>query len=182
MTIRMHRRRTTGYHEQDPRSFSRINLPDLLAMADTPTRVMGVVDDWGKPIDCYGTAMFTNDVLGADLLNIPPGARFPLHTHPGHHLLYCVAGAGTFTIGDVTHDVFPGDLFMVEGNVPHAVGSGPRDHHVIMAIGSPHTHLGSPGRMTVILEEDSETGAAIRASMDADGVKVIRPEEVPWVG
>jgi quercetin dioxygenase-like cupin family protein len=178
VTVKMHLRRQTGYHPRADGDFSRLNLPDLIAMADLPTRVLGVVDDWGKPKDCYGTALFTNDVLGADLLNIPPGARFPLHVHPGHHLLYCVAGAGTFTIGDVTHDVFPGDLFMVEGNVPHAVGSGPRDHHVILAIGSPHTHLGSPNRMTVLLEDDDDCADAIRASMTSDGVLTVPPTAV----
>lgn len=179
--IRQHHPQQSAYDEQAPDVFARLNPGQMLREADTPTRVLGVVDEWGKPVDCYGAALFTNGTLGVDLLNIPPNARFPLHTHPGHHLLYCVAGRGTFTLADTVHDVYPGDLFMVEGHVPHAVGSGP-DGHVILAYGSPHTMLGSPARMTVILEDDDQAGAAIRASMEADGVKVIRPEEVPWSG
>lgn len=155
--------------------FARISMPDLLDGPDTPYRVKGVVDIEGHPAPTFGTALLTNGTLGADVLDIPPYARFPLHTHPGHHLLYCLRGTGTFTLAGVVHTVHPGDLMMVEGQIPHAVGAGP-DGHTILAIGSPHTHVGSPNRMTVVLEDDDECAAAIRAVMEAEGVRVVTPE------
>lgn len=175
--IRMHLPGQPHQEEIADEVFARLNPGVLLASGDTPTRVLGVVDEYGKPVDCYGTSLHTNGGFGVDLLDIPANARFPLHTHPGHHLLYCLRGVGTFTLAGTVYEVRPGDLMMVEGEVPHAVGSGP-DGHVILAFGAPHTPLGSPHRMAVILEDDDECAAAIRASMETDGVDVINMAEV----
>jgi quercetin dioxygenase-like cupin family protein len=93
-----------------------------------------------------GVPLHTNGHLGADLLHVKAGDRFPVHVHPGDHLLLCLQGTGTITIGEVTYHVRPGDLYMVDGQVPHAVGAGEEDH-VLMAIGAPHKPVTSPERM-----------------------------------
>jgi quercetin dioxygenase-like cupin family protein len=111
-----------------------------------------------------GLPLHTNGNLGADLLFVPRGERFPVHTHPGDHLLLCVAGAGTISIGEETYEVQPGDIYMVDGQVPHAVGAHPSDHHVLVAIGSPHKPVESPERM----QFTDWTGRKVDAPIFAD--------------
>ncbi len=93
-----------------------------------------------------GHALHSNGHLGADMLYVPAHQQFPVHTHPGDHLLLCVKGTGTITIGQVTYHVKPGDLYMVDGLIPHAVGAGD-DPHVLVAIGAPHKPIDSTERM-----------------------------------
>lgn len=103
----------------------------------------------GVPVhgaDAVGLNLHTNGHLGADILWVPATKQFPVHTHPGDHLLYCLEGTGTITVGECTYAVEPGDLYMVDGLVPHAVGAGPHDH-ILVAIGAPHKPVDSPERM-----------------------------------
>lgn len=88
--------------------------------------------------------------LGVDLLRLGPGESFPLHTHPGHHCLLVVRGQGTVTFDGTVYPTRPGDLYLVDGEVPHAVGAGAMDAHYILAFGAPHTHVDDPDRMTVV--------------------------------
>lgn len=97
----------------------------------------------------HGLKLFTNFALGADLLVVPPGTGFPVHVHPGHHLLLCMSGVGTFSLAGHTHAVEPGELHMVEGNVPHAVGNPTDDVHVLLAIGAPPKELDAEDRMVL---------------------------------
>jgi quercetin dioxygenase-like cupin family protein len=112
------------------------DLADIAAVIGVPVH--------GAP--ALGVPLHTNGHLGADLLHVKAGDRFPVHVHPGDHLLLCLQGTGTITIGEVTYDVQPGDLYMVNGQVPHAVGAGDEDH-VLVAIGAPHKPVTSPERM-----------------------------------
>lgn len=181
-----------------PDTFARQNLGDILAEVhpwlgqklfdrDIPTgrsghfetEIRGVVGPDGDGVTCYGVSLFREDTgaMGGDLLDLPAHCRFPLHVHPGHHILLCLRGTGTFTVGGVVHDVVPGDLMMVEGDVPHAVGAGP-DGHVLMAIGAPHKPLDSEERMRLVdgsefavtqLESVDETAEQLRAQRDRHG-------------
>jgi quercetin dioxygenase-like cupin family protein len=112
------------------------DLAEIAAMIGVPVH--------GAP--ALGVPLHTNGHLGADLLHVKAGDRFPVHVHPGDHLLLCLQGTGTITIGEVTYHVRPGDLYMVDGLVPHAVGAGKEDH-VLVAIGAPHKPVTSPERM-----------------------------------
>lgn len=108
------------------------------------------VAEHGVPVhgaNAIGLPLHSNGHLGADILSVPPNAAFPVHTHPGDHLLLCLAGTGTISVGEVTYEVEPGDFYMVDGLTPHAVGAGP-EGHVLIAIGSPHKPIQSPERMT----------------------------------
>lgn len=108
-----------------------------------------VVAEAGVPVvgaPAVGLPLHSNGHLGADILYVRAGDQFPVHTHPGDHLLYCVAGKGTISIGEVTYDVRPGDIYMVDGLVPHAVGAGDEDH-ILVAIGAPHKAVDAPDRM-----------------------------------
>jgi quercetin dioxygenase-like cupin family protein len=121
-----------------------VNLLDL-AMA-TPT-VANTVDVHG--CEARGVPLFTNGILGADLLYVPPGEAFPYHIHGGHHLLYCVAGQGTITYSGKVNPVRPGDLYMIEASVPHGVGADPDGpgHWLISFGANPHKRIDAHDRM-----------------------------------
>jgi quercetin dioxygenase-like cupin family protein len=93
-----------------------------------------------------GLPLVSNGQLGADILHVPPNAQFPVHAHPGDHLLLCWEGEGTISVAGITYEVRPGDIYLVPGLVPHAVGAGNMGH-ILVAIGSPHKPVDSPERM-----------------------------------
>lgn len=120
---------------------------------DRLCKIFGVTEEgsFDKPeMAAFGEKLFTNHSLGVDLLVVPPNAGFPTHVHPGHHLLLCLSGRGTFSLDNTIHQVKPGYLAMVEGDVPHAVGNPYRKPHVLLAFGSPHKELDSEERMKVV--------------------------------
>lgn len=110
--------------------------------------------------DAIGLGLHSNGMLGADILSVPPDTAFPVHTHPGDHLLLCLEGTGTISVDGITYKVTPGDLYMVDGMIPHAVGAGPGGH-VLVAIGSPHKPIDSPERMTFTDWDGTPTDAPL---------------------
>lgn len=107
--------------------------------------------DAGIPVHgapAVGLAMHTNGHLGVDMLHVKAGEQFPVHTHPGDHLLYCVRGEGTITVAEITYRVIPGDIYMVDGAVPHAVGA--YTDHWLLAIGAPHKAVDATDRMAFV--------------------------------
>lgn len=119
--------------------------------------------DWAIPNSpAFGDEMFSNGHLGVDLLYLPPNESFQLHTHPGHHILYVVQGHGNVTVDGVVYETIPGDVYMVEAELPHAVGAGPNGHH-ILSFGAPHTAINEPGRMQFIVEGDTDDEAVEQA-------------------
>jgi quercetin dioxygenase-like cupin family protein len=133
----------TSLHEPDTRVAVPLRITNLPELAER-------IHDLGIPVhgaDAIGLGLHTNGHLGADMLRVPAHASFPVHTHPGDHLLLCLAGTGTITVNEHTYDVVPGDLYMVDGLIPHAVGAGPTEH-ILIAIGAPHKPVDSPERMT----------------------------------
>jgi quercetin dioxygenase-like cupin family protein len=129
------------------------DLAEIAAMIGVPVH--------GAP--ALGVPLHTNGHLGADLLHVKAGDRFPVHVHPGDHLLLCLQGTGTITIGEVTYKVRPGDLYMVDGQVPHAVGAGEEDH-VLVAIGAPHKPVTSSERMQLTDWAGNRVGRPLFAS------------------
>ncbi len=103
----------------------------------------------GQPHPETGTT--DSAVLGVDLLYVPPGGRFPPHVHPGHHLLMSVKGKGSITYGDEEISVRRGDLYFIQAEIPHAVGSeadGPG--HWLLSFGAPHKRVEATDRMRLI--------------------------------
>ena len=47
------------------------------------------------------------------------GADLPLHAHPHEQTGYLVSGRIRLTIGEVTHEVLPGDSWCIGGGVKH---------------------------------------------------------------
>lgn len=110
------------------------------------------------PVPVHGTAsasgreLVTNGDIGADLIRLPAGAGFVPHTHPGHHVLTVVAGIGTITYDGRIHETHAGQTFLIEGDIPHAVGA--ITDHLILAVGSPHKRIGADDRMTPVAYEE----------------------------
>lgn len=92
-----------------------------------------------------GQALASNGQLGVDLIRLEAGKGFQPHTHPGDHVLIVVGGEGTITYDGVVYPTRSGDLCMIDGHVPHAVGA--RTDHVILAVGSPHRPVDAIDRM-----------------------------------
>jgi quercetin dioxygenase-like cupin family protein len=111
-----------------------------------------------RPVDVHGArdatgqALVTNGKLGADVLRLPAGGGFAPHTHPGHHLLIVLAGEGTITYDGNVYPTRAGQIYMIEGEVPHAVGA--ITDHVILAAGSPHKAVDSEERMDLVDYEE----------------------------
>lgn len=92
-----------------------------------------------------GEPLVSNGFLGVDLIRVEAGTGFQPHTHPGDHLLIVVGGEGTITYDGFVYPTHAGQVYMVEGAVPHAVGA--ITDHVILAVGAPHKPVGSTERM-----------------------------------
>ena len=95
-----------------------------------------------------GDNLVSNGKLGVDIIQLDAGNKFTPHTHPGDHLLIIIGGEGTITYGGKVYKTKAGDLYMIEGRVPHAVGA--ITNHVILVVGSPHKPVNSPERMTLV--------------------------------
>ncbi|MEU5634080.1 cupin domain-containing protein [Streptomyces rishiriensis] len=106
-------------------------------LAPGPTRV-------SKTADATGHSLLSSGHVGADILHVPAGSGFAPHTHPGDHLLFVLAGTGTISVAGEIVPTRPGQVYMVEGAVTHAVGAV--TDHMILSVGAPHRHLDSPER------------------------------------
>jgi quercetin dioxygenase-like cupin family protein len=92
-----------------------------------------------------GEGLVSNGVLGGDIIRLAAGEGFVPHTHPGDHLLIVIGGSGTITYGGTIYPTRAGEVYMIEGGIPHAVGA--ITDHVILAIGSPHRPVDAKDRM-----------------------------------
>jgi len=95
-----------------------------------------------------GEALVSNSSMGVDLIRLEAGKGFSPHTHPGDHLLIVVGGRGTITYNGNIYETHAGQVYLIEGEVPHAVGA--ITDHVILAVGSPHRMIDSDDRMNLV--------------------------------
>jgi quercetin dioxygenase-like cupin family protein len=51
--------------------------------------------------------------------SLTPGHEPRPHTHPHEQIVYIVSGRGTFTVGEETAEVRPGDMLVVPSGVRH---------------------------------------------------------------
>jgi mannose-6-phosphate isomerase-like protein (cupin superfamily) len=105
-----------------------------------------------------GEKLVSNGFLGGDIIRLGAGDGFVPHTHPGDHLLVVVGGRGTITYGGKVFPTRAGEIYLIEGLVPHAVGA--ITDHVILAVGAPHRPLDALDRMTPVAYE------AVTAAVD----------------
>lgn len=91
-----------------------------------------------------GDALVSNGHLGADVIRCAAGGGFAPHAHIGDHLLFVVAGEGTIAYDGRVYPTFPGQVYFIEGAVPHAVGA--ITDHVLLSIGTPHRAVDADDR------------------------------------
>ncbi|MEU7524210.1 cupin domain-containing protein [Saccharothrix sp. NPDC042600] len=96
--------------------------------------------------------------VGVDRIVMQPGTAFPLHVHPGAHILYVLGGTGGLHIDGHDYVLEPGDSVYVPADYPHGV-RGPVDAHPLefLAFGAPHHEVDSTTRMVVV--RDAQTVA-----------------------
>jgi quercetin dioxygenase-like cupin family protein len=95
-----------------------------------------------------GDPLVSNGHLGVDVIRVPAGSGFPPHTHVGDHLLIVVAGTGTVAYEGRIYETAPGQVYLIEGSKPHAVGA--ITDHVILAVGAPHRAVDAIDRQSVV--------------------------------
>ncbi|MGH8186097.1 MAG: cupin domain-containing protein [Steroidobacteraceae bacterium] len=59
------------------------------------------------------------------VVELEPKAVVPEHQHPNEQLGVVLQGSVTFTIGGERRDLVAGDTYVIPGNVPHDVVTGP---------------------------------------------------------
>jgi quercetin dioxygenase-like cupin family protein len=101
-----------------------------------------------------------NIELGADLIEMDAGSAFPLHTHPGDHMLYVIRGRGLVHVDGRDYPVVSGDSIFVPADYPHGVKTyaDSVESFCFLAVGHPHKHLSSPERMIVVKPVSEESG------------------------
>jgi quercetin dioxygenase-like cupin family protein len=141
--------------EIDPNRISKrdgfLHPDGTLRLVEWATHVSPQIVDTPIPMaatEAMAAALVTNGYLGVDLINVPDGGGFAPHTHPGDHLLIIIRGEGTITYEGRIYATRAGQVYLIEGAVPHAVG-GLRDH-AILAVGAPHRLPDSPERMALV--------------------------------
>lgn len=96
-----------------------------------------------------GAAGFCKDgaPMGADEIEMEPGSAFPLHVHPGDHILYVLSGEGYVQIDGADIAISAGDSLYLPAELPHGVRAGTTGNLRFIAIGHPHRPLQSADRM-----------------------------------
>ena len=70
------------------------------------------------------------------LIELDPDVTVPEHQHENEQMGIVVEGSLTFTVGDETRELGPGEAWCITGQVPHSVVSGP-DGAVLVEVFSP---------------------------------------------
>lgn len=118
--------------------------------------------DYTKPFakqmvssDATGYPLVSQGGFGADLIRFEPGEKVGPHTHPGDHILICIAGTGILWFDGAQYVINVGFIYFVPGEVPHAVYAHPNSEGplVLFAVGNNHWPVDSPARLNVIKRE-----------------------------
>ena len=73
-----------------------------------------------------GVEIFTaaGEQMMLSLVKFEPGAVVELHQHEHEQCGILIAGKLTFTVGEVTRVLQPGEMWCIPGNVPHTCFAG----------------------------------------------------------
>ena len=97
--------------------------------------------------DASANRLLKQNGFAADLIRFPPGGKVDLHTHPGNHMLFCVDGKGSVQYGEDLLQLLPGDCYLIEGSVPHAVFAAEDTQLTLIAVADDHRDVTSPDRL-----------------------------------
>jgi quercetin dioxygenase-like cupin family protein len=76
------------------------------------------------------------DRVTFSLIELDPNVPVPEHSHENEQLGIVIEGSLTFTVGDETRELGPGQAWCITKYVPHSVVSGP-DGAVLVEVFSP---------------------------------------------
>lgn len=145
-----------------PRDMLGLVAESLGATKGDVARALSPLNHGGKEIDEM------TEELGIDLIEMEPGANFPLHRHPGDHILIGIQGAGTIRVDGYAHPMWPGQTVFVAAEQEHGVGTHQSLRSISMdwiksreafassqlfmfyAIGVPHKHVSASDRMLLV--------------------------------
>ena len=74
---------------------------------------------------------FWGDKMLVALVDLAAGAVIPAHSHPYEQVGTVLEGRFSFTIGDETREVGPGDVWVIPGGVTHSVTMGDTPGRVV---------------------------------------------------
>ena len=112
-----------------------------------------IVDDQRKEFQMAfsqgtGHPLVSYNGFGADIIQFDAGKGVDSHTHDGHHILLVLTGSGIVEYYDEEHDLYPGVVYFIPGNVPHAIRA--KTNLVLIAVGNDHRPVDSKDRLTVV--------------------------------
>lgn len=100
--------------------------------------------------------MLSNEEIGVDYIEMEPGHDFPLHTHPGDHLLVFLEGQALVHINGTDWLATAGFSIFIPGEYAHGVKTVPGFAGTLrfIAFGHPHKHIHGTDRMHVLTEAE----------------------------
>jgi quercetin dioxygenase-like cupin family protein len=76
--------------------------------------------DWGRITWLVGRELMSGSEQTFGVVQIQPGKRNPLHSHPNcEELLYVVSGTCDHRLGEATYQLGPGGVIRIPRGVPH---------------------------------------------------------------
>jgi quercetin dioxygenase-like cupin family protein len=132
------------------------------AFEKTPPLQSAVFDVPNKPFefqmsqsDATGHPLLKHGKFGADLIRFEPGKKVGPHTHPGSHILVCLAGRGVVWYDGEELELRPGVCYLIPEYAPHAVYCHPKSGEslILMAIGNDHRDVDSSDRLRVTSDD-----------------------------
>lgn len=125
-----------------------------------------MVNEWGEDLEgIHGWAGAKGPVsldggshtFGLDIMELEAGRSFPLHVHPGNHILYVLSGSALVRINGKDWPVEAGASIWIPCEYPHAVTGYPAEKEPngikFVSIGYPHRMVDGLDRMRVVDEE-----------------------------
>jgi len=106
--------------------------------------------------------------VGLDLIEMAAFTQFPLHTHQGDHVLYCLQGRGGVLIGTIMYLFEAGRSIYINASIPHNVVAG-GETLTFLAWGHPHKHVTASDRMQLVEDHPDQPWASYFPKGEEEG-------------
>lgn len=90
--------------------------------------------------------------FAADMLRFESQQQTSLHTHPGNHILFVVAGEGVLIFESDRYQLIPGCCYLVPGSIPHQIIAG-ISGLILLSVSDKHNPVDSPDRLEILINE-----------------------------
>lgn len=116
-----------------------------------------VSKSWSFPVQMSksdGTAIplvyLQESKFWADLIRFAPWEWVALHTHPGDHILLVTKWEWILTYWKNKHPMTPWMIYVVPGNIPHAIDASKDEEIVLMALWNNLIPAEDPDRLDLV--------------------------------